>query len=247
MMAGYDTAGTVQGVWGSAVQNKFGNPAFWIRYFSPSHYRPVNYSSANANAECHAVWTSGAKHLGCVSTPSSLDGTYADGQAAAGTFGSAMHQVWLWVYPLALPTNGVLYTWLDQEPGYNLSAPFWNGWAERLDVWNFNNDGIYPYYPALYCDPCNTTKNCSTLRSVSYAAFGIWTPDPQAACGHTCQNPPAWAAKTCAGCGGGGSTPTRIWQFYIQYHCSSLDVDLDEGASGFNIASYCFYLLYDPG
>src|SRR6266702_8956969 len=77
MMAGYDTAGTVQGVWGSAVQNKFGNPAFWIRYFSPSNYRPVNYSSTNANAECHVVWTSGAKHLGCVSTPSRLDGTYA--------------------------------------------------------------------------------------------------------------------------------------------------------------------------
>jgi hypothetical protein len=178
-MAGYDTAGTVQGVWGSAVQGKFGNPAFWIRYFSPSNYRPVNYSSANANAECHVVWTSGAKHLGCVTTPSRLDGTYAAGQAAAGTFGSAMHQVWLWVVPLNLPTNDVLYCWLDQEPGYNLSTSFWNGWAERLDAWNFNSAGIYPYYPCLYCDPCNSTLNCSTLRNASYAAFAIWTPDPR--------------------------------------------------------------------
>lgn len=245
-MAGYDTAGTVQGVWGSAVKNKFGSPAFWIRYFSPSNYTPVNSSSANANAECSAVWTSGAEHLGCVSTPASLDGTSADGSAQAGTFGSAMHQVWLWVGPLDLPTNGTLYTWLDQEPGYNLSYQFWDGWAERLDNWNFNDDGIYPFYAAFYCDPCNTTKNCSALRSASYVAFGIWTPDPQAKCGYTCQNTPAWAAKTCAGCGGGGSAPTSIWQFYIQNTCSSLDVDVDVGAPGFNTANYCFSLSSNP-
>jgi len=242
-MAGYDTAGLVQNVWGSAVQDEFGSPAFWIRYFSPCVYTPVNSSSANANMECDAVWTSGAQHLGCVSTPSSLDGTGADGSAAAGTFGVAMRQVWQWVSPLQLPANDMLYVWLDQDPGYNLSTKFWDGWAYRLDTWNFDDLGIYPYYPGLYCDPCNTTKNCSQLLSAIYPPVGIWSPDPQAACGYTCQNTPAWAAVSCASsCSSGGSTPTILWQFYIQYTCSTLDVDVSYGTPGFSYPSYCFYL-----
>jgi hypothetical protein len=249
-MAGYDCAGTVQQIWTSTLKNTFGNPAFWVRYFSPCVYTAVNSSSANANAECHVVWTSGAKHLGCVTTPHRVDGTYADGDAAAATFGSAIHQVWLWVSPLNLPNNHVLYCWLDQEPGYNgnLSVGFWNGWAHRLDYWNFNNSGIYPYWPALYCNPCDASLNCSSIRQADWPCYAVWSPHPQAACGKTCQNPPSWAASTCAGCGGGGSTPTKLWQFYTDPKCTKgLHVDLDLGAPNTAYAGNCLQLYYDPG
>jgi hypothetical protein len=246
-MAGFDTGGTVQEVESAAV-TEFGSPAFWIRYFSPCYLTPVNSSATNAVDECKAIWNSGGHYLGAVSTPlqSRLSGTKADGTADAQTFANALQTVYYDVSTLKLPSNNELYCWLDQETNTTLSVDYWDGWASYLDGFNFANTGTLPLYPALYCNPCAAVANCSTLKSASYAAFGIWASEPQE-CKYTLTNTPPWAPETCAGCGVDNGVATEIWQYADNLVCSfTADVDLDLGAPGTLVANYCFDVSAKP-
>jgi hypothetical protein len=239
-MAGFDTASTVTSGLRSAAGSAFGKPAFWIRYFSPCCFTAVNSSSSNANAECEQIWSSGGHYLGCVSTPtqSRLSGSSAEGRADAVTFVNAMISVYDDVGPLLLPSNGILYCWLDQEAATSLSLAYWNGWAGYLNGYEFN--GAYPFFPGLYCNPNSAPPNCSIVDSASASyCWGVWSSEYQV-CKNSVSSPPAWDSESCA------VVATKLWQYADQGVCFSNDVDLDLGASGFNTASYCFNVSSNP-
>jgi hypothetical protein len=169
-MAGYDTASYVNDVY-SAAGSRYGTPAFWLRYFSPCQTTPLNKSSSNEVSECRAIWNSGGHHLGPITVPtqSRLGNTgsgAAYGHADAQTLASALYATWGNVAPLMLPSNGILYCWLDQEPNYDLCLQYWNGWAGYLNgyVWS---DGTLPLYACLYTNPCSAQKNCSTIGNAN--------------------------------------------------------------------------------
>jgi hypothetical protein len=239
-MAGFDTASTVTSGLRSAARSAFGQPAFWIRYFSPCYFTAVNSSSSNANAECEQIWSSGGHYLGCVSTPtqSRLSGSSAEGRADAVTFVNAMISVYYDVGPLLLPSNGILYCWLDQEASTSLSLAYWNGWAGYINGYEFN--GAYPFFPGLYCNPDSAPPNCSIVDSASASpCWGVWSSEHQV-CRNSVSSPPAWDAESCA------VVATKLWQYADQGVCFSTGVDLDLGASGFNTASYCFNVSSNP-
>ncbi len=247
-MAGYDTASLVTSAWPNAQANGYGTPLFWLRYFSPCYFTPVNASSSNANAECREIWISNSSNpmLGPITTPtqSRLSGSSAEGHADAQTFASAMVTAYLDVVPMLLPANGNLYCWLDQEASTSLSLAYWNGWAAYLDGYDFDGSGTYPLYPCLYCNPGAPPPNCSTIGSSSaYYCFAVWSSEPLR-CGNYVKDPPSWAAENCAPY---SSTPTRVWQFNDGSGiCNGSLVDQDTGAPGFYTPSYCFYLDSEP-
>ncbi len=248
-MAGFDTANFVQNEWPSVAH--FGTPLFWLRYFTPCQNTPVNVSSANANAECTAVWQSNSSSpmLGPITTPDQtrLNGTSAEGLADAQALASALYATWIDVTPLQLPNNNILYCWLDQEPSTTLNTGYWDAWALYLDGYNWSDFDIYPLYPCLYCAPNHnsTNPNCSTIASASaYYCYAVWSAQPQE-CSNTLTNPPAWDADTCAS--SGATTPTSLWQFADGTGiCFPDDVDLDLGAPGFYTPDYCFFLSAEP-
>jgi hypothetical protein len=249
-VAGYDTASYLQDVY-SAADSRYGTPAFWLRYFSPSPNGTVNSSSTNAIAECRAAWDSTGHFLGPITSPSQsrLSGTSAMGQADAQTFCSALYTTRQYVGSrFALPSNGTLYCWLDQEGSTSLSLSYWNGWSGYVDGYVWPPNGSLPLYPCLYCTPCSAYPNCSVIQSSSANfCFAVWTPEPQK-CGYTVSNPPAWAAQSCASsCSTGYTgTPTRLWQFAEQGACGlSVNVDMDVGG-GINYANYCFDITSRP-
>jgi len=252
-MAGYDCADTITNQYRPA--SVYGTPAFWLRYFSPSPSATVvNVSSSNASSECDAAWDSGGKYIGpiCAPTQSRLSSnSYSEGQADAQTFASALLQVYLWVAPFNLPTNGVVYCWLDQEPSTSLSSNYWNGWGSYIDGYNWNFTGTYPLFSCLYCNPCAPYPNCSTVNNPNnHVCWSIWSQQPQKC--YTVSNPPPWSAEACSNtCAGSYSGPaTQLWQFRIQIDyptCTNLStaVDMDVGG-GINYANYCFRLTSRP-
>jgi hypothetical protein len=126
-MAGYDTANYIYDVYKDA-DGKYGTPDFWIRYFNPNKNVPF---TTNAVAESRAAWDSGGGHIGPISSPgtgrlgtdSSAAG-FADGQV----FGAGLQSATESVSQLKLPSNGVMYCWLDMEPGDILRSNYWDGW-----------------------------------------------------------------------------------------------------------------------
>jgi hypothetical protein len=241
MAGGYDTASYIYDVY-TAADAKYGTPNYWIRYFSPSPNGTVNSSSSHANTECRAAWDSGGKYLSPISSPaqSRLSGTSAQGLADAQVFVSALHNVWLWVTPLDLPTNGVLYCWLDQEQSTSLSTAYWGGWEGYINSYNWPNRG-YPLYASLYCNPCTSGhSNCSTVASVG-GCYAVWSSVPEP-CGYSLRNLPSWNAKTCASCVSNGPS-TVLWQFAEAGVCSlTVNVDMDDGA----ISANSFFMSSRP-
>jgi hypothetical protein len=246
-MAGYDTASYVYDV-ASAAGSTFGTPAFWLRYFSPSQTTPLNTSASNAVAECRAIWNSGGHYLGPITVPtqSRLSGTSAMGQADAQTLASALAATRGNVSTLRLPSNRILYCWLDQEPGTGLSLSYWNGWSGYIDGYVWPYDGSLPLYPCMYTNPCNPQPNCSVFANPNaYACFAIWSYEPQK-CSYSVRNPPPFAATTCAGCSSYSGTPTQLWQFAQPGSCHySVNVDQDVGG-GINYSNYCFNVTASP-
>ena len=240
-MAGYDTAGTIQNTYASAHREFGVDPAFWIRYFTPSpaadlfHDDPV--------AESRGAWDSGGNNVGCISAPrqSRLSGSAAEGHADAQAFCAAMLAAYHAVRPLLLPSSGQLYCWLDQEYSTSLSSDYWNAWAHYVAEYNFAGLGTYPLYPALYCDPFSPYPNCSTIaksRGVN-VPIAVWSSEPEP-CG-TVAHPPRWRPDRCA------TVPTKLWQYGEQNACDlSSNVDLDVGAPGFAMASFCFHVSSRP-
>src|SRR2546421_12073226 len=179
-MAGFDTASYVYDVRVAAV-NAFGTPNFWLRYFSPCQTTAFNANWTNATSESRAIWDSGGPKLGAIRVPtqSRLRGTTAMGQADAQTLGNSLHNAWLSIGPLQLPTNGQLWCWLDQEPGTGLSLAYWNGWSGTIDGYNWGGSGQLPLYPCMYTDPCNAQPNCSIVgRSDANWCYSIWSYHP---------------------------------------------------------------------
>lgn len=249
-MAGYDTANYVNNVYSAAV-SKYGTPAFWLRYFSPCQTTPLNKSSSNEISECRAIYDSGGPHLGPITVPtqSRLGNTTngaAYGHADAQTLASALYATWANVAPLLLPSNGMLYCWLDQEPNYDLCLQYWNAWADYINTYAWP-DGSRPLYACLYTNPCSAQKNCSTLGNANAkVCFAIWSYEPYK-CGYSVKNPPSFAAYTCNGCGVSNGVPTQLWQFAQQGVCSlSVNVDMDLGGGGISYANYCFNVSYRP-
>jgi hypothetical protein len=252
-MAGYDTASFLQDV-ASAAKNTYGTPAFWIRYFSPSPNGTVNSSSSNATLECRAAWDNVSGHpadLGPISSPtqSRLSGTSAQGQADAQTFANAIHAVKNYLgSSIALPVNGTLFCWLDQEASTSLSLSYWNGWSGYIDAYVWPESQTLPLFPCLYCNPCSAPPNCSVIAngSANYC-YAVWTTQPQQ-CGYSVSNPPPWAAKGCSDpCSNGYTgTPTRVWQYAEKTPCSlSVNVDMDLGG-GINYGDYCLRITSRP-
>ncbi|HUA27436.1 MAG TPA: hypothetical protein VMC03_01010 [Streptosporangiaceae bacterium] len=247
-MPGYDTASLVTSAWPNADSNGYGTPLFWLRYFTPCYFTPVNTSSSNANSECAEIWDSNSSSpmLGPITTPtqSRLSGSTAEGQADAQSLASALLTTYHDVVPLLLPTDNSLYCWLDQEASTSLSVSYWNGWSGYLDGYNFASLGTYPLYPCLYCNPDSPPPNCSTIGSSSANyCFAVWSSEPLR-CGNYVKSPPSWAAENCSAY---TSTPTRLWQFNDGSGiCNSSLVDQDSGAPGFYTPAYCFYLDAKP-
>lgn len=67
-MPGYDTAGEIQSTYASARAEFGADPAFWIRYFSPSP--AADLFNDDPSAECSGAWDSGGPYVGCGSAPS---------------------------------------------------------------------------------------------------------------------------------------------------------------------------------
>jgi hypothetical protein len=238
-MTGYDTAGEIQNVYSSAYSEFKEDPAFWIRYFTPSP--AADQLNNDAESECIGAWDSGGHYIGPVSAPtqSRLNGSTAEGQADAQTFAASMLSAYDAVGPLLLPSNDLLYCWLDQEASTSLSLDYWNAWSGYIDGYDFAGAGLV-LYPCLYCDPGSAYPNCSTLsKSGANACFAVWSSEHEP-CG-TLKNPPSWDAESCS------ASPTKLWQFGEQGVCGySADVDLDLGASGFNTLNYCFNVSSNP-
>lgn len=240
-MTGYDTAGRIQNTYASAHSEFGANPAFWIRYFTPSP--AADLFNDDALAESQAAWDSGGPSVGCTSAPiqSRLSGSAAEGQADAQAYAAAMLAAYHAVGPLELPANGQLYCWLDQEYSTSLSSSYWNAWANYIAEYNFAGLGSYPLYPCLYCDPYSPYPNCSTIAQAPGvdAPSAIWSSEPEP-CG-SLTRPPAWKADQCQ------TIPTRVWQYGEQGACNySANVDLDVGAPGFFTPAHCFRVKSRP-
>lgn len=244
MAGGYDTADTIQSIY-SAADSAYGTPNYWLRYFSPCTYTPVNASSSNANSECSGAWNSGGKYVSPITFPTQSrlsSNSSAEGQADAQTLASALISVYQWVIPLDLPSNGELYCWLDQETNTTLSSGYWSGWSSYINGYNWEGYGTYPLYACLYCNPCQGSShpNCSTVSSVG-GCYAIWASEWQV-CGHSLRSLPSWDAQTCSGCGSSGPS-TVVWQFADVSVCSlTVNVDMDDGA----ISAYSFYVSANP-
>ena len=240
-MAGYDTANQIQNVYASA-RSEFGvEPAFWIRYFTPSP--AADLFNDDAVAESQAAWDSGGRYVGCISAPaqSRLSGSAAEGQADAQAFCAAMLAAYHAVRPLVLPSSGQLYCWLDQEYSTSLSSDYWNAWAHYVAEYNFAGLGTYPLYPCLYCDPYSPYPNCSTIakaRGVDVPS-AIWSSEPEP-CGGLAK-PPRWHPDECP------TVPTKLWQYGEQNACHlSSNVDLDVDGPGFMMTRFCLHVSSRP-
>lgn len=245
-MAGYDCAAPVQDVSASAHSEFGADPGFWMRYFTPS---PAADIFANDSiAESEAVWASGARAIGAITAPtqSRLAGSQAEGQADAQTFVASMTTAYHTVHPLLVPSNQMLFTWLDQEFSTALSLGYLDGWALFIANNDFGALGTFPLYPCVYCTPSAPPANCSTFAQATGLAVpaAVWTPEPQVCDGLA--DPPAWDPEECSQFTA-STVPTKLWQYAEQGACGfSANVDLDQGAPGFNNADFCFLLSSDP-
>jgi hypothetical protein len=247
MSGGYDTASTVGEAWDSASSNGYGDPSFWMRYFSPCYTTPFNVSSANANDECISIWDIGAPFLSPITVPTQSrlgitgsSGT-AEGQADGQAFCSALETAYVDVGPLSLPTNNNLWVWLDQENGTSLSTEYWNAWATYVGEFNFTGTDDEPLYPCLYCTPDAAQPNCSTVQNPDgWGAEAIWSSEWQE-CSNSLADPPAWNAQACS------EISTILWQFCDGTGiCNESLVDQDLNASGWNVADYSFFIVAQP-
>lgn len=243
---GYDTAGEIQNTYSSA-HSEFGeDPAFWIRYFSPSPAADI--FSNDPTSECEGAWASGGHYVGPISAPtqSRLSGSTAEGQADAQTFAASMLVAWDDVGPLKLPSNNALYCFLDQEYSTSLSLDYWDGWANYIANYNFAGLGTYPLYPCLYCDPYSPYPNCSTIGSATGLNIPsiVWSNEPEP-CG-TLKSPPSYDAEQCSSVSS-SKVKSDLWQFGEQGACGySADVDLDMAPTGFTYTNYCFDVVSNP-
>ena len=246
-MSGYDCAATIQDVYVSAHNEEGRDPAFWLRYFTPSP--DADIFADDAKSECIAAWASGGHAIGCISAPvpqSRLAGSTAEGQADAQSFAASMLSAYNAVGPLDLPSNNQLYCWLDQEYGTSLSLDYWDGWSLYLANYNFASKKTYPLFPAVYCTPSSPFPNCSTFAHASGLAVpaGIWVPVPEVCNGLA--DPPSWNPEKCSTYSS-SKVPTRLWQYREEGVCGlSAAVDLDVGAPNWNTPSYCFRLASNP-
>jgi hypothetical protein len=243
-MSGYDCAAPIQDVYIAAHNEEGRDPAFWLRYFSPSPAADI--FSNDALSECRAAWASGGPFVGCISAPSQgrLAGSSAEGQADAQAMAASMLAAFHAVHQLKVPTNNELYCWLDQEYGTSLSLSYWNGWALYIANYNFAGTKTYPLFPCCYCTPSSPFPNCTTFAAARGLAIpaATWVPVPEFCNGLA--NPPAWQAEQC---GSTSHVKTKLWQYREQGVCGlSAAVDLDVGAPGFNTPSFCFRITSKP-
>ncbi len=243
-MAGYDTAGPIHDTYVSA-RDEFGrDPAFWIRYFSPSPAADI-FADA-AVAESAGAWASGGPYVGCVSAPyqSRLSGSAAEGLADAQTYAASMLAAWNAVATLKLPSNNQLWCYLDQEYSTSLSQSYWNAWAGYIADYNFAKLRTYPLFPALYCDPLSPFPNCSVLaaaKGVNIPA-SVWASEPEP-CG-SLGSVPFYDADECSSVSR-SKVGSHLWQFGEQDACGFFaNVDLDVGSV--ITADYCFRVVADP-
>jgi len=246
-MGGYDTTYQLTTTLTSDAKNTYGAPAFWIRYFSPSPYTPINSSQTNAINESRAAWSSGGHYMGAVTSPGNPSASQAQGHADAQATANALYNYWLDVFPVELPSNNHLYVWNDLEPSASLGLGYWNGWASYIEDYVWPGLGTLPLYPCLYCNPCDSGANCSTIRqSGATHCWSIWSYEPQR-CSNTVANQPAWAATTCAGCAGYSGTPTELWQFRIKSTSCPASVHVDQNRGGaITYSDYCFDITSNP-
>jgi hypothetical protein len=252
-MAGFDTTGTIQAV-RAAGGLPAGQPLFWVRYFTPSPTASV--FNDDPIPESQAAWDSGAPNIGAVMSPGDLSSSSAQGLADAQAFAAALLSAWLSDGPLELPTNGILYCWLDQEPGAPLNTGYWNSWATYIDEYNFAGSDTFPLFPGLYTNPLpsNPTNGCSVVTNTNNTlAWAIWTAQPEplaSAGGCSLASPPPFEADPCPVPADNDLTnPALLWQYGEQgVTCFNYagDVDLDVAAPGIYYPSYCFYLAFRP-
>ena len=209
-MSGYDTAGKIHKTYASAHREFGVDPAFWIRYFTPSP--AADLFSDDAVAESRGAWDSGGHYVGCISAPrqSRLSGSAAEGQADAQAFCASMLAAYHAVGPLRLPSGRHLYCWLDQEYSTSLSSDYWDAWAHYVAEYDFAGLGIYPLYPGLYCDAYSPYPNCSTIAN----ARGVDGPAPSGRASPSraaaWPNRPTGIQMSARRCGpGSGSTQSR--------------------------------------
>jgi hypothetical protein len=103
--------------------------------------------------------------------------------------------------------------------------------------------GIYPFYAALYCNPCaGAGHNCMTVGTIG-GCYGLWSSEPESGyCGCTLKNLPAWHANSCSSCTS-AAPPTSLWQFAKKGFCGlTVIIDTDEGT----LSPNSFYLSARP-
>ncbi|MGC8498170.1 MAG: hypothetical protein ACP5OV_01555 [Acidimicrobiales bacterium] len=157
----------------------------------------------------------------------------SDGQATCSSIEAAITQG-----QLTIPASGVVYVYLDVEPGINITPAYWAGWANEVN--SYVSGGNAPFVPAVYTTMTESGGLYYRAGNVTYAlgkaasdypsqfvtCAGYWAsePEPCAAC-----QPGYDASSAFSQCGtyvqpvGGGNTAdvsVLLWQYAEQHGCT---------------------------
>jgi hypothetical protein len=92
---------------------------------------------------------------------------------------------------LEIPATGIVYVYLDVEPGINITPAYWAGWANEVD--NYSSSGSAPFLPAVYTYmtesgglyyPASNVTNALGSAAADYPSqyvtcAGYWASEPE--------------------------------------------------------------------
>lgn len=176
------------------------------------------------------------------SQPDRQTGSYSDGETD-GTDTCDRIRNAIDAGQLQIPTSGEVYVYLDVEAGTALSSAYWAGWANAVNIYDFN--GGVPFYPAIYTQFTNqgglylpqpsvqdaVDHACSDYPNADVVVNANWTANPESSTSQCGPDGNAdWSAlgqPTQDLCGSQVDVPVLLYQYAENCPC------IEEGFSGF--------------
>lgn len=264
MAWGSDTCSRADTAYGSStlagtVASTYSRSAtFWGRYFQPTGAACDLVNLENYfQYEFGNLIDNGINFIVPVCSPGGgrTTGTSAMGAADGNTVCGAIATVVRWsgqvtnqagrveiIRVSTNPTTPSCLVYLDIEYNQGLSLDYWNGWANAVFSYSYN-DPAYgpncrPFYPGSYMSPAASPGVCSTICSNANTS-GIWA----AGAVYNCHMPgPQWAPPDCS-CGGPGWPHARVWQYDIDNTCGTA-WDFDQSTNGWDETQNIMYIGY---